>query len=651
MSLPTNEDIELHLTLLRAIKRLKESVVLNPQYQESFREKLWELYVTNAVRNYIMFVSSLKIIHDQGEDIVKFIDELDIPLNILMVWHSFMLNPKSFYDNFKYNDFETFCKIPFPLPKVNSITNDVNETFKQFMTKYFNDFDTKPIDSFETLTYPVSCPNCKLSYGEINLFTRFNGGFADQFFETIGSCKCSSRLNHQVLRTFKLISDCKKPTPLPGSYKYFRSNITKSDVLLLKANEHIKGFLFTNEKELREILIEEFVHKYKHKFSIPELLLLRDYVETNPIYLTVENGLEIQEDLVACVIRQGKFIDKVLQTDWINNSFNWIKNNLASPTQKSMSISRYEEFFSLMKDSTHPIVPTIDIDLVWHTHQLNPRHYFSYSKKVTGTIIDHNDKIEKGRLNTSFKKTSELYEEKYGKAYSTCSCDSCTGKPEKTWKFLSQRVFKADTSQHISQHNAMRVITGPVTDAVVDENFPLKSHNYVVNPEEPANQYNSNHVDLYLNGKELDNVDFASACSEISNAVSSKEASTHPSKMYQEYLDEVKASKENSKAQIKNLSFGWAKKSPDFGFYFEPGPAKPRQPSRLFDPNFKPNRNNLNQSGNSNQYSSGFDDRSTEDTSYHQSTDSWGDQQSSGGNLSSCAGNSSSCGSGGSDSF
>lgn len=584
MSLPTEGDIELHLEFLKAVKALKVLVLSNPQYQESFHEKLWQLYVTNAVRNFIMFVSRLKIIHEEGEDYTKKIDELNIPLDILMVWHSFMLNPKSFYDNFKYNGFESFSKIPFPLLKISGISKDIDKEFKVFMISHFSEFDSRSIENFETLTYPVYCPHCKTTHGEKNMFIRSNSGFADQFFETISSCKCYSKLTHQVLRTFKLINDCKNPKSLPGSYKYLRSNITKSEVLLLKANESIKGFIFKNEKELREILIEEFLHKYKAEFNIPELLLLRDYVEANLIYLTIENALEIQEDLVACVIRQDTFIDQVLQNNWANNP-DWFKSTTPSKISKiTSSIKRYEEFFTLLKDPSHPVIPIVDIDLVWSTHLLNPEGYFKYSKDVTGTIISHKDKIEEVRLNSSFKKTAEIYEKKFGKIYSSCACDDCTN-TEKKWG-LFRTIFKQDTSQHMSQQNKIRVSKD--AGSAPDDETVFKSRNYVVNPEEPANRYNLVHLDLYRNGEDLDCLDLGSIGTEVIDDQPTEPSSK--SQMYLDYLNEVKASKEKAKAKISNESFKWAKNSPDLGFYFEPRPTKPRKSLILYDVNDPGNR-------------------------------------------------------------
>lgn len=75
------------------------------------------------------------------------------------------------------------------------------------------------------------------------------------------------------------------------------------------------------------------------------------------------------------------------------------------------------------------VVPTLDVDLIWHTHQLSPRHYYAHS---TTTITkdhpvhfeDDNDWVEEGRLSDSFEWTAKQYRKAAGgKDY--CSCWYC----------------------------------------------------------------------------------------------------------------------------------------------------------------------------------------------------------------------------------
>lgn len=92
-------------------------------------------------------------------------------------------------------------------------------------------------------------------------------------------------------------------------------------------------------------------------------------------------------------------------------------------------LKKYERFFEIAaKNPSQFITPTLDVDLAWHTHQLNPPQYFAYTVEVTGTFTDHNDKVDEDKLAVSFDWMVKTYQEQYGEAYSECACWFCESK-------------------------------------------------------------------------------------------------------------------------------------------------------------------------------------------------------------------------------
>lgn len=127
--------------------------------------------------------------------------------------------------------------------------------------------------------------------------------------------------------------------------------------------------------------------------------------------------------LGGAVIRQGTFVDKMHGLDWLHSP--------ASLTTMSRLLTKYDRFFRIM--ATNPdktAVPTLDVDLAWHTHQLSPRSYYGYSLSNTAgdKFIDHDDRIDEGKLSDGFEWTSKQYEKNYGEVYSECTCWYCEGK-------------------------------------------------------------------------------------------------------------------------------------------------------------------------------------------------------------------------------
>ncbi|KAJ5880455.1 uncharacterized protein N7473_011508 [Penicillium subrubescens] len=80
-------------------------------------------------------------------------------------------------------------------------------------------------------------------------------------------------------------------------------------------------------------------------------------------------------------------------------------------------IFRYLKFLQLMKESKSILVPTLDIDLLWHTHQLSPVAYDRYCKTHVGRQINHVDTIRTTKRSTGQDDTARLWAMRYGESY------------------------------------------------------------------------------------------------------------------------------------------------------------------------------------------------------------------------------------------
>ena len=73
------------------------------------------------------------------------------------------------------------------------------------------------------------------------------------------------------------------------------------------------------------------------------------------------------------------------------------------------------------------VVPTLDVDLAWHTHQLNPRSYYDTTTRILDKFMDHDDKVDENKLSMSFEWMCETWYKKYAEIYSECVCWYCEG--------------------------------------------------------------------------------------------------------------------------------------------------------------------------------------------------------------------------------
>jgi hypothetical protein len=176
-----------------------------------------------------------------------------------------------------------------------------------------------------------------------------------------------------------------------------------------------------------------------------------------------DNSSPFALDLVGAVIRQGSFVEKMHNIDWLHSP--------ALPSTMNRLIVKYTRFVNIMTDKMHMAVPTLDVDLAWHTHQLSPPNYMDYTCHVTKQFIDHDDKVAETKLNDSFAWTSKTYQRTYGEPYSECTCWYCEAIRESHTSGVS-RMFGGGNSKaeeqlhateqdprksvHISTHNAVR---------------------------------------------------------------------------------------------------------------------------------------------------------------------------------------------------
>ena len=131
-----------------------------------------------------------------------------------------------------------------------------------------------------------------------------------------------------------------------------------------------------------------------------------------------ENASPFSLDLVGAVIRQGAFIEKMHRIDWIHSP-------AAKFTMQRLLI-KYDRYLAIVANSKARIaVPTLDVDLAWHTHQLCPPMYFRHTVARLTRFLNHDDKIEETVLSEAFEWTSKTYQKMYNELYSECTCWYC----------------------------------------------------------------------------------------------------------------------------------------------------------------------------------------------------------------------------------
>ncbi|KAJ1421345.1 Glycine-rich domain-containing protein-like [Sesbania bispinosa] len=132
-----------------------------------------------------------------------------------------------------------------------------------------------------------------------------------------------------------------------------------------------------------------------------------------------ENFLEAPEsttnyDLISAVKRQTTFFYQVSRPYWNDDAF------------LEGAVARYKGFLHLIKRNRERsisrfCVPTYDIDLIWHSHQLHPASYCEDLMAIMGKVLEHDDtdsdRTKGQKLDVGFSETTTQWEETYGSRY------------------------------------------------------------------------------------------------------------------------------------------------------------------------------------------------------------------------------------------
>ncbi|KAM4058186.1 glycine-rich domain-containing protein-like domain-containing protein [Hirsutella rhossiliensis] len=115
-------------------------------------------------------------------------------------------------------------------------------------------------------------------------------------------------------------------------------------------------------------------------------------------------------NLVSASLRQRSFAAKMASDRFFG---------LDSPSNLEKATARYRQFMfvDVDMDDENAIVPTLDIDLIWHTHQLFPVEYRRWCIENLNRYVNHDDTVDEGDLATGFNHTVDIWLEKYGEKY------------------------------------------------------------------------------------------------------------------------------------------------------------------------------------------------------------------------------------------
>lgn len=478
-ALPTPATCLVHLQFLTALQALRQDIgqldgfmglwdadATNDKAKTSeVSEKRWSLYVERAVDRYATWwdvqrspyppltekmmsetnTARFEAFPKQPQPADFWTPETLPPLDVLMVLHTHMLNPRHFLEDCLRAGLSGLWSAGFPWAHVKeamelpefcySVRQEAKACWTRAAGRAWDNIDEPSAKS-------LRCPVCRSRFSvpwttcTSDAMDSVGSGYGDgQFRHPCPGKECSRHITRDFLSAARFVRDStalrRADEPMAGTilepstgrpWRVAPKLSTEPRTFarrLLKAKEMqptLDGLLSSWTPSL-DVVRDKLGHVSRSKPVLRSMLNSRNE-PTMAMRLSVrrmmsryrDNPGPFALDLGSAVMRQGVFCDKMASAGWMYRSDAY--------TAMARLIAKYKRFMQLMAESRGTCVPTLDVDLAWHTHQLTPARYYAYSVAATrGTFVDHIDKMDARHLDTAFMDTCSRYLEKFNEAY------------------------------------------------------------------------------------------------------------------------------------------------------------------------------------------------------------------------------------------
>ncbi|KAF8548444.1 hypothetical protein OG21DRAFT_1394747, partial [Imleria badia] len=358
------------------------------------------------------------------------------PIDVVMVWHAYLLNP------IWYAEDTTRVPTLSALPQYTAYLTAHLGSSELLLTnlphpdrvQFWQDRTATPYDPFDSATALTSktleCPRCG-SRTDVPMLAPEGKGYAQSKFAA--SCSvCRGGITRELLGLHKfskdiVLEESDGPVAFLAGTLHSRDEIKdtgRASLIKDRVRATIKAYPAPKRSSTspRRVPASDVMQAFDYdhtKFSMK----LNDAVlsrMSKRILHAYSDDRPFSIELVGAVLRQGSFVRKMAELGWTQPSFLSDKDGTIILEH---CVTRYHAFLNLIASSPGSFfVPTLDIDLAWHTHQLMADQYQKDCKSLVNRYVDHDDKVGEDHLATAFDVTCRAWIDRYKVPYTYCGC-------------------------------------------------------------------------------------------------------------------------------------------------------------------------------------------------------------------------------------
>ncbi|GBE89583.1 hypothetical protein SCP_1602460 [Sparassis crispa] len=485
------DHLRAHLALLRAFKALRTLIEdadeLGLQALRMDSTARWAWFVGLAVERFQRWTAVVR----KGDLLTWVAAELP-PIDVLMVWHAYLLNPGWYAEDcLRLPIMETlrtlgdrFIHAVFEMGDPEQYQPSP-ERVASWQEQTGTPWDA--LDAAVQMTHQrVECPRCCM-FNEAPYLTLSGTGYAQHKFAHY-CMRCGFEVTRETLAVRRFVRDLTKPyldsQDSDSRYGAYLAGTlhTETKAKNTSRGEAIRGILmrsrwfrkwdgFVSSNDWEEGLLKKLQYSLSAARAAAD-----DAMQPNGgslcrrIFSAYTDDRPFSIDLVGAVVRQGAFIDKM-------HEFGWTKPGYFDSGEDELVLvhatARYHAFLDLMNTSPSlSLLPTLDIDLVWHSHQLMGSRYEKDCMQYVRRYVDHDDTVKENKLAMSLETTCRAWQGRFNIPYMYCGCPLPGESVGQRLTRLSQNLFHKNDSDasailspprradafsatHASEHNSV----------------------------------------------------------------------------------------------------------------------------------------------------------------------------------------------------
>ncbi|KAG9306058.1 hypothetical protein G9A89_020253 [Geosiphon pyriformis] len=374
------------------------------------------------------------------------------PLDVSYIWHAHCLSPIRYYEDTRRLHLNRALNYNFPLRKLSELWKRSSEHMHERSKQIWEKQTGKPwfLDPFDNSDFEVDCPWCAMplqltSQNYVNLmrtpehhekclqcgaFLSIDSMSAKRFLDDVADWMISKGMDEgknpttrkpYIGGTLVDVKSGEADTKASKSDCEYLFDVRSAHIVDMVAVQRLKSSQCQWPNIIKAIQFRMGELKRQWKLSNLRKGVVKRLVSS---YAGLTSPFSI--DLVSAVLRQREFTHKMVGNQAIYHA-----------DSLNQAVARYQRFLRLMRRKPNAcLVPTLDIDLCWHTHLLHPRPYRKFMKTHLKRVVNHDDTIPQSTLEGAFAKTSKIWHKKYKEPYSNENT-------KKNWLIPSRKMIAA----------------------------------------------------------------------------------------------------------------------------------------------------------------------------------------------------------------